>query len=92
MQDYRETIIKQIIYSLDTHSVESVIDSSLEKFAKNGTHPFIVIRFIDKLKTSLNEIKSGVVNDLERRNLLQALNVLTDYNIKKITGTKIRNI
>lgn len=92
MQDYRETIIKQIIYSPDTLSVESVIDSSLEKLAKNGTHPFIVVRFIDKLKASLNEIKSGEVSDLGRRNVLQALNVLTDHDIKKIIGTKIRNI
>ena len=92
MIQYREIIIKRIIQSTDRLLVEPIIDNSLQKLIENGTHPFIVIRFIDKLKASMNEIKINEVSDVEQGNIIQALNVLNNYDVKKINESKIENI
>lgn len=91
MIQYREAIIKRIVQSPDTLSVGTVIDNSLEKLVENGTHPFIILRFIEKLKTSLSEIKKAEIRQTGWNNILQALNVLNDYDVKKITGAKTKN-
>lgn len=91
MQDYRETIIKRIIQSPDTLSVENVIDSSLQKLVENGTHPFIILRFIEKLKESLIGVKKSQASLKELDNTSQALSVLTNYDLKKVTVTNTKN-
>lgn len=86
MIQYRETIIKKIIEIPDPLFIEAVINNSLQKLTENGTHPFIVIRFIEKLKTSLLEIKAEQVNEKEKRNISQALHILASYDVKNLTG------
>lgn len=90
MIHYRETILKSIIQLQETDAVESLIDSALTKLAENGVHPFILVRFIDKLKIVLGELKNdGDINEDEKNNVIQALNVLENYDTKKITGSQI---
>ncbi len=91
MEQYRETIIKQIIQSSDKLSIEPLIYNSLQKLVENGTHPFIIIRFIDRLKTSLSEIQQVEPSQKERDNIAQARNVLEDYVVKNLTETKTQN-
>ncbi len=92
MEHYRETIIKRIIQSSETLSIEPIIYNSLQKLEKNGTHPFIVLRFIARLITSLEEIKKVEVGQKELDNVTQALNVLKDYEIKKITEQNLKSL
>lgn len=89
---FRETLIKIIIQSTDTLSVGIVIDNSMEKLAENGTHPFITLRFIEKLKTSLSEIKREKISEKEKTNIAQALNTLENYDVKKIIRTRDRKL
>lgn len=90
MIQYRETLINQIIQSVDRKLIEPLIKNSLHNLTEKGTHPFILIRFIDKLKTSLGEINREELSEPERNNILHALNVLDNYDIKK-EDSKSRN-
>lgn len=92
MIQYRETIIKKIIEIPDPLFIEPVINNSLQRLMENGTHPFIAIRFIEKLKTSLIEIKAEKVSEKERNNITQALHLLEGYDVKKLTGAKSKDI
>ncbi len=82
-------ILKGIIQLRETDAVEPLIDSALTKLAENGVHPFILVRFIDKLKIALGELKDNDINEHEKNNVIQAQNVLENYDTKKITGLQI---
>jgi hypothetical protein len=82
MESYRSNIIKQIIHSPDIISVESIIDTPIQRLIDNGTHVIFVLRTIDKLKTSLSEIKKDNVSQQEWENVTKALTILKDYDKK----------
>lgn len=92
MIQYRETIIKKIIAMPDPLLMETVINNSLQRLTENGTHPFIVIRFIEKLKISLTEIKTEKVSEKEINNITKALHVLEGFDAQKLTGAKPKGI
>ena len=83
MIQYREILIKQILQSVDKTLIEPLIENSLQNLSEKGTHPYILIRFIDKLKTSLSELKKEERREQEINNIIQALNVLNAYDARK---------
>lgn len=91
MLQFRENIIKQIIKSVDKTLIEPLIENSLLNLSENGTHPFIIIRFIDKLKAALSEIKKEELSEQERNNILHTLYLLNDYDVKKLDVLKTNN-
>lgn len=88
MEKFRENIIKEIINSPDETSVSSIIDKPVKKLIENGTHIIFILRMVDKLKSTLIEIKREPLTLQERNNISQALNMLNDYDVKKITEAK----
>lgn len=82
METYRKNIIKQILDSRDTISVESVIDIPLQELIDNGTHVIFVLRMIDKLKTSLSQISKEKVSQREWKNATKALAILKKHENK----------
>ncbi len=89
MKHYRETIIKQVINSPDELSVEQLIDNRIQILIKNGTHVIFILRIVDKLLTALGEMKRGQLSEIERRNIIQAMNILNDYD-NKLSGKVIK--
>ena len=90
MKRYRENIIKQIIYSPESFSLGPLIDNNLRMLIEKGIHVILIVRILDNLKTSLREIMRGELSDRERNNIKQALNLLKDYDIKKLTRATIK--
>ncbi|MEQ8471526.1 MAG: hypothetical protein RIC35_10085 [Marinoscillum sp.] len=79
MTAYRETIIQNILKSNDKFEMSTIVDTALQKLKEHGTHPFIVLRFVAKLKISLTEMKPETTTEMEKNNIVQALRVLERY-------------
>lgn len=78
-------------FNRPTPSVKIIIENSLQKLVENGTHPFIILRFVEKLKTSLSELNKEKITSKEWDNRMQALNLLNDCDVNKLIGAKIKN-
>lgn len=91
MIQYRETLIKNILNLTEESGIESEIDTALNILSENGTHPFIIVRFVDKLKLSLNDLLSGEINETEKRMILKTLGLLENYDVTKITARQTKS-
>ena len=86
MNQLRENIINQVIRSVDADLIEHLIEDSLQKLTDKSVHPFIILRFTDKLKFTLSEIEQSGITEKEKINVTKALLVLHNYEVKKIPG------
>lgn len=92
MVQYREAIIQQILLLNDTESAETIFDNTVVTLLEKGTHPFIMVRFFDKLKQTLVELCSGDITESEKNNLLNALQLLNNFDVtKSISKTQTRS-
>lgn len=78
-----ETTIQNMLNSSDENELRAILDDSLKKLEDHGTHPFIVLRFVNKLKYSLIELMPASTGKSESENIMQALKVLQWHNFKK---------
>lgn len=78
-----ETTITGMLKSCNENELRSILDDSLKKLEDHGTHPFIVLRFINKLKFTLVELLPAADCKSESENIMHALKVLQQYNTQK---------
>lgn len=88
MREFRETIIKDILNSTDEIEVRMVIVNAIQKLKLNGTHPFIILRFIAKLTSVFNDLKSEKLGLKEKNITSEALIILEGLEIKNTANIK----
>ena len=89
MKTYRETVVSEILKSKSDFELKTIIDNAFEKLKSNGTHPFIILRFTERMKVDLMNVKSKSTSLQEKNIASQALNELDSYQVR---STKNENL
>lgn len=77
-----ESTLQRILKTSNENELKAILDDSIIKLEDHGCHPYIILRFVNKLNYSLNELIVYNSNSEEGKNINYALNLLRFYNSK----------
>jgi hypothetical protein len=89
MKTYRETVVSEILKSKSDFELKTIIDNAFEKLKSNGTHPFIILRFKERMKADLMNTKSKSTSLQEKNIASHALNELDSYEVGNTKNEKL---